>query len=506
MVYAQLTVKTTAYKSLQKWSKDKDKKLPSEKEFFKCYAVDKDMKSEFIELAHAVGHTRDEVTDFLNQVGKRILEYDDKTLTERIGKHQDSMKHSLEEVSAAYVAYKDYLGRKEDYLLEQHGGSGGMNDLDANSDVSAPGSSDVTNNPLTVSGNGNDPPPPPVTDLTAELSNSNLPSGTPDDWDEYDLMEIAKKDGGDKFIMGYGPSEDKPEKVYASLENSGLPHDGQEDDVNTVQLVHKSVIYEVIGYDKRYVASHAGKFSIAGGLRRYANMIDWLKAMEKAGFPIRYVWAACLQYALKPPEILKKGRTKSGKGDGFGFSKEMAYFLPLVRDDEIESNSNTMRSYQKRRTTHPAWAKYINKSMTWRVAFFYLSKFYLDDEMDMLATKDELLKQWHENMNYNPINATDEMIMRTAPSKVKAEAEMIQPNGETKMNQWLRIRKEQYKDVSDGIKYARMLPHFFSNDNNQGLLDRIYSKLFVKPFEVDANNRIYYTLSPENMVDPRTFN
>jgi hypothetical protein len=120
---------------------------------------------------------------------------------------------------------------------------------------------------------------------------------------------------------------------------------------------------------------------------------------------------------MKPPEMVKKGKTKSGKGDGFGFARTVRYYLPLFDEDEMENDPQALRR-MKKRTRIANWMKFYNKSMTHRIFMFYIMAIYKSGQVDSFATHDDLFDQWHKNY-YDPWTVTDDELKAKAPSTLK---------------------------------------------------------------------------------------
>jgi hypothetical protein len=312
-------------------------------------------------------------------------------------------------------------------------------------------------------------------------------------------VDIKNLQNKKAILFSYGPDANRPGTFKCATDSSGLPHLGQSDDVDTIMLQCDKVNERKKGYDIRFVNLHNGKFDIYGGTGRYLNMIDFLKHVESSGVPIAYVWAACTQFTLKPTDLIKTGYTKRRKGDGFGFAKEFRHFLPMFDESEIKSPQDIQKF--QRRTKYPSWAKYVNKSMCYRICLFYIMDIYESGMQDVVAERDELFDQWTQSLNFNPATVTREILQERMPLGVSSVKDETSIYGGKVGEEWIKIKMNQCADVKRGKQFMSLLPSFDANRHEKAFLDSVFTKKFVIEATVDATNTVQYQIPMDKRVN-----
>jgi hypothetical protein len=228
-------------------------------------------------------------------------------------------------------------------------------------------------------------------------------------------------------------------------------------------------------------------------------MIDFLKHVESSGVPIAYVWAACTQFTLKPTDLIKTGYTKRRKGDGFGFAKEFRHFLPMFDESEIKSPQDIQKF--QRRTKYPSWAKYVNKSMCYRICLFYIMDIYESGMQDVVAERDELFDQWTQSLNFNPATVTREILQERMPLGVSSVKDETSIYGGKVGEEWIKIKMNQCADVKRGKQFMSLLPSFDANRHEKAFLDSVFTKKFIIEATVDATNTVQYQIPMDKRVN-----
>lgn len=314
------------------------------------------------------------------------------------------------------------------------------------------------------------------------------------------LSDISKLTEKEVILYSYGPDNFRPESFKCETESSSLPHNGQSDDIDTVYLDCDKVNEKKKGYDVRFTSTCLGKFDIYGGTGKYTNMIKFLEMVAESGMPIAYVWAACTQFTLKPTELIKTGYTKKRKGDGFGFAKEFRHFLPMFDENEIK-NPQDMQKFQ-RRSKYPTWAKFVNKSMCYRICFFYIMQIYETGQEKAVAERDELFDQWTLSLNFNPATVTKEILEERMPNGVSSVKDEVSIFGGKVGEEWVKIKMKQCEEVRRGMAFMSQLPHFETNRHEKVMLDKIFTNKFIIKATVDQTNTVQYTIPQTERSGP----
>jgi hypothetical protein len=147
---------------------------------------------------------------------------------------------------------------------------------------------------------------------------------------------------------------------------------------------------------------HMGeKLSFEGGVKGIEEAYHFMNSYE--GNTWEFIGELCLTFVQKPTRFMLLGTTASGKGDGKVLDREVAQFLPMLTEEEIEAMRETPQytAFVKARRGYPEHVKNINLTRVRVIGLLYAELTSISE------TSKPALVNFHRNNLKKPSELTD---------------------------------------------------------------------------------------------------